>query len=313
MTKSAVPVRTPAPEPAQRTMSLDLSPSPDAPRGLTLRQEASALVITDVETHRVGKIFIRDCKTIKRNIEDHWSRITRRVDELKRGLLDDKRKDLEPVEMAISVAERVVLAYENIENERVRLENERRRLAAETAAQTKRDAELADQERRALELEQQSDALSAREQVFVECLVLMGEGKATQAAQRAGFLKDPVKQADRLMASAKIFKAIEARRSAIALRQQQSALKAAPVDVPPVEEVKRQVASVAGVSSRTYYSCDPEIDEASLWAAVLAGTVDREAFMPNLPYLNRQAKQLKTLFEATFPGCQLDKRQGVAG
>ena len=91
----------PAPPPARPAVQLDIQPSPDAGEAITLRQQATQIVIVDKASHTRALEFTRGAKQLKRKIEDHWMRITRNVDDLKRNLLDLKRADLEPVEAAL--------------------------------------------------------------------------------------------------------------------------------------------------------------------------------------------------------------------
>lgn len=122
------------------TVSLD--PSPDAPAGARLALQALDLVVVDVRGHANALEFLRGAKTLRRRIEDHWSTITRNVDELKRRLLDLKRADLKPVEDAIATATRAALDYEAAERARVEAEQARRRREAEAVARAAREAEL---------------------------------------------------------------------------------------------------------------------------------------------------------------------------
>jgi hypothetical protein len=291
-----------------RTMEIDVSPSPEASEALTLREQADRLTVSDQPTHRNALEFVRGAKQLKRKIEDHWSRITRVIDETKRNLLDLKRQDLEPVDAAISTVERRALDYAEIQKRLEREEQDRLRRKAEQDAQTRRDRELADQERRALDLEKASADLSPRERLFVEA-ILAGAGGAA-AAQRAEF-KDPARAAERLLATPKILQAIEHQRSANAIRDQAAAKRDAPLDV-VVPKAETHTARVSGTRTVTYYSCEI-VDETRFRAAFVAGLIPSDSMLPNQPELNRAAGRLVDTFEAAYPGTRLVKRQGIAG
>lgn len=289
-------------------LQIDISPSPDAPQALTLRQQAFALTVTDKDSHRAALEFVRGGKQLQRAIEEHWSRITRTVDDMKRSLLTLKRQDLEPVEEAIRVVTETANVFKDADDRRVAEENRRLREAAEAKAQADRIAELERQEAQALQFEEGSPVLSPRENVFVGHIVDRGMSPA-QAASQAGY-KDAAKAGSRLNATQKIIDAIHARRTAAAIREQAEAKRQTPLDVQPVRKVETQTAKVAGVRNTTYYSCTV-LDAQALIAAVIAGTIEPEALMPNQTYLNDQARQQKDLFK--YPGCKLEKKTGLAG
>jgi len=302
--------------PTVRTVQFEVAPSPDAREGLTLAQQATALKITNRETHADALEFARGLKQLKRKIEDHWSRITRTVDDLKRNLLTLKREDLDPVERALEIVTSAEVAFRNERDRLERIEQDRLRREAEekAAAERQRQAEAA--ERAALDAEANSPTLSAREQAFVEAFLYQdpastGEAvRAGRAAARAGY-KDPEKTGARLLATSKIQQAIAARKEALAIREQARAAASAPAPV-TVPKVQTEKAKVVGVRSTTYYSAQVD-DLDKLIDAVLAGTVDRKALKADDVWLNGQARQLRESFEGAFPGCSLVVKQGLAG
>lgn len=293
--------------PKSKAVSVDIAPSPDAGEAITLRQQAAMIVVDDKASHTEALEFIRGAKQLKRKIEDHWSRITRSVDNLKRDLLDLKRADLEPVELAIASLDTRVVAYVTAEQRRIRAEEDRQRRANEEQARKDRERELARQEQEALDLEAQSPALSARETVFVSQMIL---GSAPdRAAEFAGY-KGSVNQANKLMATQKIVDAIATGRAAREIRQQAEAVKAQPLTV-AAPAVESNLGRAAGTRMVTSYSCEV-VDLNALIGAVLQGG-DRRALTADTVYLNKQAVMLKDSFESVFPGCRLVKRTTVAG
>jgi hypothetical protein len=301
------------PPPAQpAALNIDLRPAPEATQALTLREQANALIVSDRDSHTAALEFVRGAKQLKRAIEDHWSRITRSIDDLKRNMLTLKQQDLAPVEDALIRAGLVALTYENAERERQRVELERQRQENEARARREREAETARLEAQALEAEESSADLSAREQAFVMAYVsgIGARGDARVAAERAGY-KDADKQAARLLATEKIQKAIFAKRQAIELREQAAAQQAKPLDV-VAPKVESNLGKAAGVSTRLTYSGEC-LDFDALFDAVAAGRAPRSVLMVNGPELNAEARSLKESFEQAFPGCRLVKKQGLAG
>ena len=301
-------IETPAAVPEPKRMTFDVSPSPEAIEGLTLRQEATLIVVKDQISHSYALQFIRDTKQLKRRIEDHWSRTTRLIDNLKKDLLNLKRDDLAPVEQAISIAESVALDYEARERRRAQEEQDRQRREAEQRAREDREAELARFEREALKAEQSSAALSAREQIFAQAVE---QGHGHQAAAKLAGFAEPLKAAERLMSTPKIVKAIAAMQSAKEIRQQAAAKREQPLDV-VTRKVEANLGKAAGTSTRMYYSCKV-VDLTKFRAALLAGVIPIDSVAPDASKLNDQATALKELFEQAYPGCQLIKTPRIAG
>jgi hypothetical protein len=295
-----------------KAVSVDIAPSPDAGEAITLRQQAMMIVVNDKPSHTEALEFLRGAKQLKRKIEDHWSRITRSVDDLKRNLLDLKRADLEPVESAIASLDTRVVAYVQTEQRRIREEEDRQRRANEEQARKDREKELADQEAEALRLEAQSPKLSAREQAFVDNYVFglgtRGDGK--RSAATAGF-KNPHDTAAKLLATPKILDAIASKRAAIEIRTQAAAVKEQPLTV-AAPSVESNLGRAAGTRMVTSYSCG-DVDLDALFQAAILNPDLRRAFSPNTVYLNQQARALRESFESVYPGCSLVKSTTVAG
>jgi hypothetical protein len=305
--------------------SIDVNRAPEAGQALQLREQAVAIVVKDRESHAAALEFVRGAKQLQRKIVEHWQRITRSIDDLKRNMLKLKDQDLEPVEAAIKIVEGAVIRYQDAEKERVRLLEEANRLERERLAREERQRELDAAEDRALELEQQSEGLSARELWFVEKVYSNGLELANptatdlramiRIATDAGYKKNVDVEVARLLRSKKILQAIQAKREAAAIREQAEAKRQQPVhiiDAPPVEA---QVAQGRGLpTTRTYYSAEV-FDANQLREAFLNGKVDPQALIPNEVYLNAQARAAKSaeIFERAFPGVRLKSRQGLAG
>jgi hypothetical protein len=307
-TKPAAPTAPPPPHPNE--IRIDLSPSPEAPQGLALRTRAEELEVVDKQTHEDCLLFLRGAKQVKRTIEDRWTRVKRSLDSFKRDIMDQERREIEPVDDAIRMATNEAMAYKEKEDRRVREEQDRLRREEEEKARIRRERDLADAEAAALKAEKDSPILSARERDFVDTYAY-GNNSAEVSARHAGF-KNPADAARRLLDTPKIQDAIHATQKAAEIRRQAEATRQRPLDV-KTHTVTSQVAKVAGVRNTTNYSCDPIIDEAKLRAAYLAGEVDPRCFTPNLVFLNDAARQLTTEFPAAYPGCSLLKKTGIAG
>lgn len=289
-------------------LTVSLTPSPDAAQGVDLLYQATKLVVADKASHEVVRQFTKDVKALKRTIEAHYDRIKRPLTDAKNTVLAMEKEHLAPLDQAIKVAERLDIDWVNAERKRAEAEAARQREENERIAREQRAADLAKAEAEAEALEATAADLSEREQIFVEQFV--ATNNSTKAAQRAGY-KDPEATAIRLLGTKKIVAALEAHRAALVLRLQAEAVSQQPLDVAPVV-VETAVASVAGTSLRTYYSCG-EVDVLALAKAVVAGKVSVLALQANTVFLNKQASALKDLFPQAFPGCQLAKKQGISG
>jgi hypothetical protein len=299
---------TPPAAPTVRTVQFEVAPSPDAREGLTLAQQATALRITDRATHADALEFARGLKQLKRKIEDHWSKITRSVDDLKRNLLTLKRADLDPVEQALEIVTQAEVAFRNERDRIERIEQDRIRREAEEKARQDAERRAQEAEAAAQAAEESSPTLSAREETFLGQFLSGISGD--RAAQIAGY-KDYKAAAARLLNSQKIVDAIRARKEAAAIREQAAAAARQPVPV-TVPKVQTEKAKVVGVRSTTYYSARVD-DFDKLIDGVIAGTVDRKALRADEVWLNGQARQLQESFEGAFPGCALVVKQGLAG
>ena len=289
-------------------LTVSLTPAPEAAQGQHLLTQANRLVVVDKTTHEACRQFTKDVKALKRTIEAHYDRIKRPLTDAKNTVLQMEREHLAPLDQAIKVAERLDIDYVNAERARADAEAARQREENERLAREQRAAELAKAEAEAEALEATAADLSEREQIFVEQFVACND--SYKAAKRAGY-KNPEISAGHLLGRAKIQKAIEAHRAALMIRLQADEVSQQPLDVAPVV-VETAVASVAGTSLRTYYSCG-DVDVLALCKSILLGLAPVQSLQPNTVFLNKQASALKDLFPKAFPGCQLAKKQGISG
>jgi len=314
------PPRVAKPEPAPPAM-IELTPSPDAGEAITIRQEAAMITVEDKASHTQALEFVRGAKQLKRKIEDHWSRITRNVDDLKRNLLDLKRRDLEPLEVAIGLLNDRIVTYVEGEQRRAREEADRDRAAREEQARKDREKELADQEAEALRLEAQSPTLSDRETQFAMTWIALGPqgtptlAQATGIARRLGY-KNPEDTAQKLLATPKILDFVASQRAAAALREQAEQVRRQPVIAAPAARVESKLGKVAGTRMVTTYSAEVyDLDE--LIAAVSMNRSLQKGkngpLAANTVFLNQEAEKYRESLESVYPGVRIVKRTTVAG
>jgi hypothetical protein len=253
------------------------------------------------------------CASIRQNavdtkaIEDHWT-ITALVHRFQRRLVAHRDRAISTRDEVKQIGNNLHNAYEADERRRVALENERIRQEQERQAQAQRDRELADLENQALRAEAASPDLSEREQRFVD---YYNGSNAPAAARQAGFRGNHDEAAWRLLGSAKVIAAIEARRQAEAIRAQAKAVKQAPLERSTVTPVKEQVASRAV----TTYSAEV-VDEDVFMAAVLDPMTRARLGIPSdiatykQTKLTECAKALQENIER-WPGVRLKKTTGV--
>lgn len=304
------------------TFELTIQPAEEASQVPALRQQATTIQITDRESHERGLELLKGWKALRRSIEHHWKGIKQGVDQLKRNLLEQERRDVEPLSLAIEMLEGKCLSYAEAEKRRVAEALEAQRRQAEIDAAARRQKEMDEAEAKALKLEAESENLSARELWFVskycemfEPTQTIGTGEKTMLAavcKQAGF-KDPGAAVNRLLNSEKILNAIGAKRQALEIRQQQIAKANAPLEVEePLEKPREQTGYVAGMSTRTYVSC--EVITPGTIVAAMAARGELEGLEPIQKYLNERAKALpRAQFEAAYPGARWLERKGIAG
>lgn len=323
------PVTTmPAPNPVKAALAkiaqnfqIDLAPFSEGEKALVFKEQAATALtrgITDIESHRNALMLLKEGKRLKRGIDEHWKRVTRWLEERKVDIRNIMGMDLELVDAGVTGLGNAILAYENVERQRIAAEQERQRQENERIAQANRDRELAVLEEQALAAESASEDLSDRERRFVERVAaVVGAttealavtlADANAAAQYAGFKQDNYGAV--LMARPKIVAAIEGKRQAAAVRTQAAAVAEKPVEVAK-PQVESNIAKVAGTRRVTTWTGEC-IDKDALIDAVLAGTADRKLLMPNQVEINNLARAIHEHIER-IPGLRAIKRKTVGG
>jgi hypothetical protein len=269
-------------------------------------------VPTDAASDEVVQRFITGTTAIEKEFESH-STVKGLLHRLHKRASSIHNRVAAPLDEAKTIATNLHNRYADAERRRVAEENARIQREAEQKAQRDRDAELARLEAAALKAEASSDKLSEREAAFVEAYYTGRlRGNATEAAKQAGF-KDPFAAGARLLASAKIRGVLEGKRQAEVIREQQAAVKEAPLDLGHVEEVKANLGRAGTDVSR--WSADVFDPEAFMAALLdprtrtqLGIPADCATYLPTK--LNDYARSLHEQINR-WPGVRAKKDTGV--
>lgn len=242
-----------------------------------------------------------------KSIETHWT-ITATISRFHKRLTaqravgvtadDDAAKMLNGLHFTFAERQRRAAAEEN---ERLRrLEEERQREA--------RNRELDALEDLAVEAEDAAPDCSPRETAFVDNYVRSG-GNGRRSAELAGF-KDAFKSAARLLASKKIQSAIQAKKDAIAIREQTEQLRQQPVEVRNVA-VKADLKKAVGTSERTTWGYEI-VDAEKFMAAYRSGEygIPDDCAQPAPKGILELARSQKEKLDL-IPGLRHVKNQGV--
>jgi hypothetical protein len=228
--------------------------------------------------------------------------ITQALSRLHKAFVAITRRSTSPWDEVIAIGTKLHNDY--VAAEQRRAEAERRRLQEEEdrRAAAARQAELDELERQAAAAEEASPDLSDREARIVDALVNGSRRLATvdateviRIASTVGYRRQPS-----AACISKIVAAVEAQRSAKAIRSQAKATAAAPVEARTVE-VKPNVQKV-GIERRTRSAILK--DEQALIAAILKGApIPHTLLTINTTELNRQARELGELIN-DWPGVE---------
>lgn len=247
--------------------------------------------------------FVQEANASRKLIVSHWE-ITSAFSKLHKRLVAVRERGVLYADTAAQRAQRLHNDYLAAEARRVREENEAREREAEAKARIEREAELRRLEAAAVEAEEVSSTLSPREVAFVR---YFREGKTgKQAAQLAGY-KDPIGQAARLQTSEKIRAAIKAADDADAIRRQQAAKAAQPLNVVQPE---RAVANVIKTGTERTYKGAELTDEKALIAAILEGKlgIPIDLLTINPSKLNQYGRDLGVLVNR-WPGVRFTENK----
>lgn len=271
-------------------------------------EEARALTVpTSLEEDEALKAWLRTVNEEKRELVVEGT-ATASIHHFHRRLTGLVSAAEKPADEALSLGNRLHSAWVAAERDRVLREQDEQRRREEADARKKRDAELAELETRALEAEQATDDLSAREQAYVEARAELGKNPV-DAAFYAKF-SQPRSSAERLEKSPKIIRAIQANLDAQELRRQKVALREAPVVVTQTATVDIK-AQADTKGDRTTKSADL-FDEDAFVAALLLGKhgIPRDVITIDRAKLNAYARDLGKLIDR-WPGVRYVEKTKV--
>lgn len=256
----------------------------------TLERSKALTLPTNGDEDVALQKFIRDTSAQNKAVVEHWQ-ITTAISRFHRTMTARRAIAEKALDTANERGNALHAQYVREEKRKADEENARRQRAAELEEQARRDRELAELEAEAVRREEAAAELSAREQTFVD--LMFATGNAQQSAARAGF-KNPAKESARLLGLAKIADAIEAKRSAAAIRTQAAAIKAAPLMVETPDAVKPDVQHAAGAFDRTTHSAEL-LNEAALIDAIFSGGygIPRSILRIDQTALNAEARDLR--------------------
>ena len=246
--------------------------------------------------------LVSNARAGKRDIPDTWT-ILKRVQALVKAMIA-KRKIAElAFDSAIKVGQSHYFAWADAEKRRIAEEQETVRLAAEATARKEREKELAAIEQAALDAEAGTAELSERELSFVEYVV--GGQTAVQAAAAVGYA-NPAARAKKLIATAKIRKAIDAKREAASIREEAAVVKSTPLDI---EETATEETDLK--EGRRNRSAEL-LDEDALRSAVIEGKygIPQDVLMVNPVALNSYARDMGSLINR-WPGVRLKTKRSL--
>lgn len=241
--------------------------------------------------------LIRLSNAGKKETTDYWY-ITGIFDKLHKLAVQGRKRAVDADEQAAQIGNRLHTTYTEAERRRAQAEEDRLRREAEERARADRQRELDALEAAALKAEASSPTLSEREEAFVRFIA--AERTPFDAARHAGY-KDPGVMGPRLLSTAKILKAIEARRQSVKLREQAVAVQTAPVLVEDVE-VRPDIQKGG---DRTTFSADI-FDPIAYREAIISGVyhLSHALLVPDPVAANKLAQSLREQINR-IPGIRL--------
>lgn len=263
--------------------------------------EAKALKApTTVEEDQALQLRIKAASAGKKNHVSKWG-ITAQVHQLHGRLVAVRKRGETAWDETIDITNNLHQEWRTAQEREASRLQELERQAADARALEDRNRELEQLENEALEAEEKSADLSARELCYVESIIA---GMTPVKAAKAAGYKHPEDIAAKLELSTKILAAIRGKREAAAIRQQAAAVQQAPLERGHVPEVKPAVSYVAGAGDRTRASAKL-VDATALIAAVLAGKhgIPLTVLSINEVELNRLARELGSVI-SKWPGVE---------
>lgn len=253
------------------------------------------------------QIDLRADKMTRESIDSHWT-IAQAVSRFHKRLTGARERAGKLADEAAEINQALHNGYVREQQRIAREKEEKARRDEEARLRAEQEAEAARLDEEALKAEATSPTLSDREEAFVNGII--NRGLSPFEAAKAAQFKKPAAEADRLMASRKIQQALDAKKAAVAAREQAAATRDREVNV-VVEKVRPNVSRVGGGFDRKTWSGVVD-DEASFIAAVLDPLTRTKLGIPadvltiNLPKLNEYARALHEKMNA-WPGVHADE------
>lgn len=250
---------------------------------------------------------LRADKLARTAVDDHW-KIAQAVSRFHKRLTGARERAGSMADEAAEINQALHNGYVREQQRIAREKEEKARRDEEARLRAEQEAEAARLDEEALKAEATSPTLSDREEAFVNGII--NRGLSPFEAAKAAQFKKPAAEADRLMASRKIQQALDAKKAAVAAREQAAATRDREVNV-VVEKVRPNVSRVGGGFDRKTWSGVVD-DEASFIAAVLDPLTRTKLGIPadvltiNLPKLNEYARALHEKMNA-WPGVHADE------
>ena len=253
--------------------------------------------------------FIRRTTAEKKAVEAHWA-ITSKVHAFHKALVAARTRATGALDEANEIGNSWHNSYVREERRRAAEAQEQLRREAEAKAEQDRAAELGRLEAAALALEAGMEALSEREQAFVELMTAPGtsyRGDGVRCAKLAGY-QDPSKAAARLLGTRKVKEAIQGRLEALALRETAAAAAREPVYV---EDVPTIAPDIEGKGDRSTHTGEI-LDAGKFIQAVLSGGhgIPTDVLMIDQKMLNEYARSLHERLDR-WPGVRYKKTTRV--
>jgi hypothetical protein len=218
---------------------------------------------TEAEDAKV-QVELRAAKLERKVVNDTWG-ITQVLSKLHKSTVAGRERAGGMLDEAAEITQALHNDYTREEKRKADEREAEKRRIAEAAERRRQDEEAARLEQEALDAEAAMPTLSDREEAFVNGILNRGLSPF-EAAKAARFAK-PAAEADRLMASKKINEALDARKAAIAAREQATAVRQQPVNV-VVERERPAITRVANTHDATTWSAEV-FDAEAFMAAVL--------------------------------------------
>jgi len=247
----------------------------------------------------------------------HWDPITGLLSKLHKRATGGRSRATDPLEEAEKCATRQHDTFEREENRRAAAEQDRIRRDEERKANEARERALAEFESAALQAEESSPDLSAREEKFVAIHSGLNADGTRHAAPAAAMLaagaagyKNAADMAARLIASDKIRAAITARQSAHMMRTQLEIMR----ELPPAIDEEKVAAAAPDLNTGDAHTWTAEcLDPVALRDAAFeqpALGIPRDLFVLDPAALNRYAKSLEKQVER-WPGVKATRKTTI--